>query len=569
MRPVLRVIVLPLLFISLAALLSSYKGNAQPQGQEPDGPSFTDRERAIRKKTDFNPPVKIKAVKTKGRPVPLSEKFTDDDDWLRGFSVLVSNLSNKTVTHIGIEMLFRPLGGGQQLPAGWSLNYGPNPFHYKSQELMPPSTVPPVPVGDEIEIKLTDMQFENLMNFLKKAGFPEKVHIVEIRVNSIGFADGTAWSHKLLKRDTSSPVGWTKVAGSVVVPRSRPQGNIERNNTLNFSLTRASFRAENGQPMLFGMLEPRPQQQCYSYVGKLTHCDSSPNLPQNCYFEDVEEVPENNDNELSEFFQTQCELLQGSTWGTGPNCGGIVYGTRVRVCSIPCGQQWDTCLMYSDCCAGLTCNGGQCQSIQPCLVYCQDGFAPDPNNNCECVPYSPIVIDIAGNGFNLTSASAGVNFDLNSDGIGDNLSWTSLGSDDAWLVLDRNGNGKIDNGHELFGNFTSQPEPPAGKERNGFLALAGYDKPENGGNGDRIIDNRDAIFSSLRLWQDTNHNGISEASELQTLSALGLARLEVDYKESKRSDRYGNKFRYRAKIKDATDAQLGRWAWDVFLVRSP
>lgn len=200
---------------------------------------------------------------------------------------------------------------------------------------------------------------------------------------------------------------------------------------------------------------------------------------------------------------------------------------------------------------------------------CQDGYDNDCASGTDYEDYkclqctSPIVIDMLGDGFDLTSAQEGVDFDIAGVGRPIRVSWTQ--GDDAWLALDRNRNNMIDSGKELFGAVTFQA---ASTQRNGFLALAEYDRPTNGGDGDGVIDSRDAIFSSLRLWQDANHNGISEQSELRTLPSMGVAQLDLDYHESRRVDARGNRFRYRAKVRDAQGADLGRWAWDVFLAHA-
>jgi hypothetical protein len=196
-------------------------------------------------------------------------------------------------------------------------------------------------------------------------------------------------------------------------------------------------------------------------------------------------------------------------------------------------------------------------------LQCYQGGGEWYESQCAC--YSPVVIDVAGNGFDLTNAANGVMFDLPGAGVTERLSWTSANSDDAWLALDRNGNGIIDNGKELFGTFTAQPALSPRESKNGFRALAMFDTPAYGGNADGQIDTRDAIFSNLRLWQDRNHNGFSEGEELQNLSASVLRVIELTYKESRRRDENGNWFHYRARVRDERGAQAGRWAWDVFL----
>ncbi len=224
-----------------------------------------------------------------------------------------------------------------------------------------------------------------------------------------------------------------------------------------------------------------------------------------------------------------------------------------------------------NCLSGFTTSGEEfndgdtSDSCSPCnpdpydVFMCQQSGGTYDWSSCFC-GQSPIVIDVLGNGFNLTNYTNGVDFDITGDGNAERLAWTSVNSDDSWLALDRNGNSTINDGKELFGNSTAQPTPPQSESKNGFLALAEFDKIANGGNNDGNITQQDTVFQNLRLWQDANHNGISEANELKTLVQVGLRKIELDYRESRRTDEHGNKFKYRAKVKDTQDAQLGRWA---------
>lgn len=197
-----------------------------------------------------------------------------------------------------------------------------------------------------------------------------------------------------------------------------------------------------------------------------------------------------------------------------------------------------------------------CPGEAPTCEENSGGYFPNCENSC-----TPIVLDAFGEGFHFTNINGGVRFRVTPDGPQLQMSWTNPEWHNAWLALDRNGNGKIDDFTELFGNMT--PQPVTG-EPNGYLALAVFDDPMNGGNGNGVIDPQDSVYDHLLLWIDANHDGISEPGELHTLRELGVFRIDLTYQLSNYVDGNGNQFRYKARVWD----YAGRGndvCYDVFL----
>ena len=118
-------------------------------------------------------------------------------------------------------------------------------------------------------------------------------------------------------------------------------------------------------------------------------------------------------------------------------------------------------------------------------------------------------------------------FDLNADGEIEKTSWTDYMTtfDDAFLVLDKNGNGQVDNGKELFGDQNGAPT--------GFDELAKYDK-----NGDEVINKDDEVYLQLLLWADMNKNAQMDAGEVKTLPEAGVTELSIKFQ--KQTDSKGN-----------------------------
>ena len=176
----------------------------------------------------------------------------------------------------------------------------------------------------------------------------------------------------------------------------------------------------------------------------------------------------------------------------------------------------------------------------PGFDYGKNGYGFYPEGGKCFVPpfykldiYDPLVLDLNGdNNIDLITADDSiVYFNHKNDGVKVNTSW--IGKDDGFLVIDKNNNGTIDNGSELFGNFTTKNN--GDMANNGFEALKDYDT-----NGDLIIDYRDDKFGELKIWQDLNSDGISQSGELKTLKEAGISRLNLNNSETSNEVLEGN-----------------------------
>lgn len=209
--------------------------------------------------------------------------------------------------------------------------------------------------------------------------------------------------------------------------------------------------------------------------------------------------------------------------------------------------------------------GGACAEVPPATGTVTQGLCKSEDQGGEgCCPGSPILIDMAGDGLHLTSTEDGVLYQLHPGRLG-HWAWTSFGSDDAFLALDRDDNGSIDDGSELFGDGATQVAGPEGP--NGFAALAYFDRTDQGGNDDGVIDARDAVWMRLRLWTDVDHDAWSAPDELRPVAASGIRGFVLQPMPSTHVDQFGNEFRFNAPI--VADAPIGRVASDVWLVQSP
>lgn len=131
----------------------------------------------------------------------------------------------------------------------------------------------------------------------------------------------------------------------------------------------------------------------------------------------------------------------------------------------------------------------------------------------------PLALDLDGDGIETRGADGQVVFDLDADGLKTGTGW--IRPDDGLLVLDRNQNGVIDDGRELFGDQTVLSD--GNLARDGFEALADLDS-----NKDGQFDANDAQYGAVRIWRDLNQDGISQSNELLTMVQADIASINLD-----------------------------------------
>jgi hypothetical protein len=573
--------------LGVNSVVSSQQQDPSPGNPSPQG--ATARER------------KIGIGIPKHLPLKFEIRNLNSDRWVFDLEIDVTNTSTKPIYYLDFFITmpgYRNKTTGNKL--GFWFRYGRIELVDFAEPLLPDDV--PIAPGEKHTFKILESNAKGWDEQSKREGRPEP-KVLNLQFQGLNFGDGTGFV-----TTAGEPVNMQRRpggAGAAIQRRGPPSPRTSLSNSylpamflpVNFSgndvLNKALNNASAGLPFACG-----GQSNCNmtkrTFVTCGRTCDpNSTKLSQSTF--GCETDPQCSCR-IADFIEDTC-IDPGSglpltctniaLYPCCPECGAEGSGSTCSdgvdndgdgfidcqetecgidpFCAPPCRQQGESCGILDTCCEGLFCISGACSQcmIEQCEAGCSwsCSLGRCVGSGCD----SPVLVDVLGNGFKLTDPVRGANFDLNDDGTSERLSWTAESSDDAFLALDRNGNGVVDNGSELFGNYSPQPRPPDGRLRNGFLALAEFDNAANGGDQDGSLTSSDTVFLSLRLWQDKNHNGISEAGELRTLSEVGLTELDLNYETSRRTDQFGNRFRYRTKVKDGRNTRVGRWAWDVFL----
>lgn len=230
---------------------------------------------------------------------------------------------------------------------------------------------------------------------------------------------------------------------------------------------------------------------------------------------------------------------------------GACYGTTLHVTGDPPGlfNEKEETWTGAERCAPTGGGPGGCS-----------GEGCDLNDVGNC----PLILDLNGDGIQTTDSSSPVYFDLDADGYAEHITWTNPATREAFLWIDLIPNHRVDDGSELFGIGTLLPSGE--RAPHGFAALAAYDEPGMGGNGDGKITVNDHVWGRLRLWVDENHDGVSQATEITPLHRHRVVEISLQYVVDRTPDSSGNYHLFRGtyQVRARADHEETRALDDVF-----
>ncbi|WP_237060305.1 hypothetical protein [Microbulbifer sediminum] len=183
------------------------------------------------------------------------------------------------------------------------------------------------------------------------------------------------------------------------------------------------------------------------------------------------------------------------------------------------------------------------------LFSCSTVFSSSNILAHACIPTEPLLIDLGGDGIELSEKGVGVSFDITGTGIPVEIQWVKQGGNEAFLFRDLNGNELADSGKEFFGDSTPLYDGSGNKALNGFHALGQFDSPILGGDDNGVINNADIVWEELYLWLDKNADGISTPDEVSKVAGSIVVEIPTIPKERKNNfvDAAGNLMPFEAK----------------------